>query len=201
MLLKSVNGKRIKRFILFVVFSYTLFTLFSDILKKKEERVDETIIIQPSSIDSIRFEREQSILKFIDQPADHFVLGERLRLFDELHQLRNNRHKDYRKIYRALFPWIKDKTDLDDRFHGDGIVMFLQDRTGKDEIINAYSNIHIIRLLQKSELPIQIFYGSEDELSLKSRDLLGSIDGVTVHSLEGNFDLDSLKIHGYVQRH
>jgi hypothetical protein len=146
MFISMFSSRRIKRLILILsgVFSLALFLNCSRAPAIQDvEKTPSGSFEQQTTTPSIEFfnANEQSIYKNLE-PATPIELGRRLRLFDKVHQERSDHAKVYKKIYRALFPWLKIKPAHFEEFHGQGIVMCLGDKT-KSMFIQSFSLIHI----------------------------------------------------------
>lgn len=113
-----------------------------------------------------------------------------------------------------LFSWIKDKALSDnstapkkggrsprisrtillrDSFKGDGIVMCVNDKYA----IMAYTTIQMIRKVHSSNLPIEIFYMGNKDLSVENQNLLGALANTKTVNLDRIFDLEMIRVWGW----
>ncbi|KAI9265899.1 mannosyltransferase putative-domain-containing protein [Helicostylum pulchrum] len=91
----------------------------------------------------------------------------------------------YTRLERILFPWIRPnwKSAFDINLSssgGKGIVMCV----GDGQFMHASTSVKAIRELLKSDLPIEIFYIDEYDLSIENRDYFDAIPNVKTKSID-----------------
>lgn len=103
-----------------------------------------------------------------------------------------SKHQDYKETWllytrleRILFPWIRPnwKSAFDINLSssgGKGIVMCV----GDGQFMHASTSVKAIRELLKSDLPIEIFYIDEYDLSIENRDYFDAIPNVKTKSID-----------------
>ncbi|KAG2229247.1 hypothetical protein INT48_000556 [Thamnidium elegans] len=103
-----------------------------------------------------------------------------------------SKHQDYKETWllytrleRILFPWIRPnwKSAFDINLsssNSKGIVMCV----GDGQFMYASTSVKAIREILKSDLPIEIFYIDENDLSIENRDYFDAIPNVKTKSID-----------------
>lgn len=107
-----------------------------------------------------------------------------------------------REMDISLFFWIKNNSsksnasimwDLRRSFKGKGIVMCVSDKYA----LLALSTIRMIRQVHQSQLPIEIFYIGNNDLSPVNQKRFNSISNTTTVDIQELVDVDSINISGW----
>ncbi|CAO3657214.1 unnamed protein product [Mucor hiemalis] len=84
----------------------------------------------------------------------------------------------YNRLERIIFPWIrphwKNMFDINFETKGRGIVMCV----GNDQFKHAATSVQAIREILKSDIPIEIVYIDQYDLTKENRDYFNAIDNV-----------------------
>eukprot|EP00833_Pecoramyces_ruminatium_P018045 jgi/Orpsp1_1/1192077/evm.model.d7180000090449.1 len=101
-------------------------------------------------------------------------------------------------IHQNVYPWLygyryQTFSDIIESSHGRGIVMCVGDRQFKF----ALSTIDAFRNILKCELPIEVFYNGNDDLSRENRNTLLSYEDVYVSDLTTYFDNSIVENSGW----
>ncbi|KAI8879398.1 glycosyltransferase family 71 protein [Backusella circina FSU 941] len=181
-------------------------TIHEPVITSQDEDMDELIkkyfIAVPTPIDpwtNTTLELFQSPLGAqlkadlftIDEDIPNFkALTVRERVFKALYQYLDDGHTDdttiwdlYTSLEDVLYPWIKPHWkhvfDINKNQQGRGIVMCV----GNDYFGHAVTAITAIRNVLDSDLPIEIFYIDEYDLSEDKRNYFDSLDKVSTRPL------------------
>ncbi|KAJ3199336.1 hypothetical protein HK099_003212, partial [Clydaea vesicula] len=156
--------------------------------------------------------QERALLETKLDKKNLIQLGENLRLFKKYFDAKlliKEEKKDskfnefnviYSKLENKLFSWFLKKNNnsnfisLHQSFREKGIVMCIGDK-GYPHL--AYTTIMMVREVFNCDLPFELFYLGESDLSLKNKKKFESIVGVTLINLETMLDNNILKLKGY----
>ena len=138
------------------------------------------------------------------EETDWKRLGEKLRVFKKLHELKYNdkplsseQSSLYDKAEKYLFSWIKPSfsstIEMRNSFKGDGIVVCV----GNGQFKMALATLKMIRNVHFSKLPIEVFYMGDDDLSAENRKVMESLTGVKTRDITKLFDDKQLKLGGW----
>ena len=138
------------------------------------------------------------------EETDWKRLGEKLRVFKKLHELKyNNKSLSseqsslYEKAEKYLFSWIKPSfsstIEMRNSFSGNGIVICM----GNGQFKMALATLKMIRNVHFSNLPIEVFYMGDHDLSAENRKVLESLNDVTTRDIKTIFDDSQLKLGGW----
>jgi len=101
-------------------------------------------------------------------------------------------------IHHTLYPWLygfryQNIKDIIESSHGKGIVISV----GNYQFKYALSTIDALRNIIKCDLPIEVFYNGNDDLSKENRDILLTYDDIYISDLKKYFDNEILKNSGW----
>jgi len=101
-------------------------------------------------------------------------------------------------LHQSLYPWVYNKkfksfSDIIKLSKGKGIVMCV----GNHHFNFARSAIDTLRYVVKTELPIEIFYNGEDDLSKEKRKILSQFSDVILTDISGFFDNNIINLGGW----
>jgi len=108
----------------------------------------------------------------------------------------------YRRIlatlHQSLYPWLYKRRyyspkNLFKSFNGRGIVICV----GDDHFKYAISTIDTLRNIIKTDLPIEIFYNGDDDLSVENRKKLQEYKNIFISDIAKYFDDEPLQISGW----
>jgi len=116
-----------------------------------------------------------------EENEDLFILSNETKLLHVLHQ------SLYSWLYNFKYTSFKD---LIESFNGKGLVISV----GNDYFNYARSTIENLRNIIKSEIPIEIFYNGESDLSEDKRNILKEYDNVYVSDLSQYFNDEILHL-------
>ncbi|KAJ2995481.1 hypothetical protein HDV02_000766 [Globomyces sp. JEL0801] len=128
-------------------------------------------------------EDQKDLLSIQNDQNDISIHGKQLRLYSQVHlaNLNDSYSNSIQLSHLAgvldhkLFPWImpkySDSIELHQSFNGTGIVLCVND----GYTLLALTTMKMIRQNLKSNLPFEIFYVGDDDLSVKNRKLLEEI--------------------------
>ena len=128
--------------------------------------------------------------------------GQRLRLYKTMYDSRGSLSKMDESLLatltRHLFPWLSEslvfqirQSPLDSRALAEkGIVICSYDR----KIDMTMTLIQVIRIVYKSNLPIEVYFAGNEDLSIENQQSLQKIDGVRPVDITKIFDNDLLKL-------
>jgi hypothetical protein len=143
--------------------------------------------------------------------TDFVKLGDQLRVFKKVNdfvwksEINSRFNKEVKEaveflaeIDNILFPWLKPSfsstLDLRQSFtNKDGIVLC----SGNHHTKMAIATIKMIREIYKCDLPVEVFYIGDGDLSVQNRELYEEIPRVKTRNIEKLFDNDILKLGGW----
>ncbi|KAJ3200077.1 hypothetical protein HK099_002826, partial [Clydaea vesicula] len=141
-------------------------------------------------------------------PKDFTLLGEHLRMYKKYYNGMKIPHKDpnsfkliskvYSNLENKLFPWLKSSSyqtvfELENSIKDEqGIVMCVGDKYAT----MTFATIKIIREVFKSNLPFELFYFGESDLTIENRAKFSAMDGVVVKDLKSYINDDELQLSG-----
>jgi len=101
-------------------------------------------------------------------------------------------------LHQSLYPWVYNKkfkslSDIIKSSQGKGIVMCV----GNHHFNFARSAIDTLRFVIKTELPIEIFYYGESDLSKEKRKILSQFSDVVLTDISGFFDNNIINLGGW----
>ncbi|ORX83018.1 hypothetical protein BCR32DRAFT_326571 [Anaeromyces robustus] len=101
-------------------------------------------------------------------------------------------------LHQSLYPWVyhhhfSSLGDIIKSGNGKGIVMCV----GNYHFRFARSAIDTLRYVVKTELPIEIFYNGEDDLSEEKRDILSKFPNIYLTDISTYFDNDVINLGGW----
>ncbi|KAI8900136.1 mannosyltransferase putative-domain-containing protein [Globomyces pollinis-pini] len=184
-------------FIIFMTWYWTTKPNTVQILEQKTI-LKETINFQLS-------EDQKDLLSIQNDQNDISIHGKQLRLYSQVHlaNLNDSYSNSIQLSHLAgvldhkLFPWImpkySDSIELHQSFNGTGIVLCVNN----GYTLLALTTMKMIRQNLKSNLPFEIFYVGDDDLSVKNRKLLEEIPFVTTIDITKIFNNSILKIKGW----
>jgi hypothetical protein len=118
----------------------------------------------------------ERVFKSLYQYLDPLVADERATIDESIWNI-------YETLQDVLYPWIKPHWrhvfDINKSQHGRGIIMCV----GNDYFHHAVTSITAIRNVLDSDLPIEIFYIDEYDLSQDKRDYFNNLANVSTRSL------------------
>lgn len=123
---------------------------------------------------------------------DYELIGKRVRLWKDTKDLQLRQ-----KMETIMFPWIKptfsSTEELRNYGEGEGIVISVPDRYVKD----ALSTLRMIRQVLKCDLPVEVFFLGDTDLSTNNQRLLETIPNVKTVDLNKLFDTAILNVKGF----
>ena len=140
---------------------------------------------------------------------DFSLAGRQLRLFKAAHELLEKNivrssepklhalHEILKQMDNRLFPWavtpFKSSAEFRNSFYGNGIVICANDKYFKE----ALATLRMIRDVHKCQLPVEVFFAGENELSKVNRIVLESIPFTKTKNIHHSFDDKLVSISGY----
>ncbi|KAJ3262005.1 hypothetical protein HK103_003848 [Boothiomyces macroporosus] len=132
-------------------------------------------------------------------------LGKALNTFSKYHDLIYQKSQGWYKLFytydfesqmidQSLFPWLHtNSVRMRKSFKGNGIVMSVSDNYTEF----ALSTLSMIRVVHKCNLPVEIFYIGDKDLSESSRRRLLKIKNTKLFDLTKIFDNDIIQLYGW----
>ncbi|KAI8900137.1 mannosyltransferase putative-domain-containing protein [Globomyces pollinis-pini] len=204
-MLNSMSGRR-KRTILLLLSIFIFFTWYFTVKKSNDSEVlKQQKFIPKDSINFILSSHEKNLLSLQNDKDEISIHGNHLRLYSHVHSaiLNNSYSNNIQLSHLAgvvdykLFPWIMPKysstAELHQSYNGTGIVLCVNN----GYTLLALTTMKMIRQNLKSNLPFEIFYVGDDDLSVKNRKLLEEIPFVTTKDITKIFNNPILKIEGW----
>ncbi|KAJ3302274.1 hypothetical protein HDV03_005213 [Kappamyces sp. JEL0829] len=103
----------------------------------------------------------------------------------------------YQKVEQHLFPWIKPGFESTQAMRasvkGNGIVICIGNHLTK----MALATIQMVRQVHRSNIPFEVFYIGDDDLSEANRQLLEAVPFTTTRNIRHVFNDDQLKLAGW----
>ncbi|KAJ2995482.1 hypothetical protein HDV02_000767 [Globomyces sp. JEL0801] len=199
-----MSGRR-KRTILLLLSIFIFFTWYFTVKKSNDSEVlKQQKFIPKDSINFILSSHEKNLLSLQNDKDEISIHGNHLRLYSHVHSaiLNNSYSNNIQLSHLAgvvdykLFPWIMPKysstAELHQSYNGTGIVLCVNN----GYTLLALTTMKMIRQNLKSNLPFEIFYVGDDDLSVKNRKLLEEIPFVTTKDITKIFNNPILKIEG-----
>jgi Mannosyltransferase putative len=136
--------------------------------------------------------------------VDFKIIAEQLRIFKEYHDQSFNGFKMtpqktefLTKMETELFSWIKPSfkstVAMRKSFNGNGIVIC----AGNGAANLAISTLRMIREIHQSDLPVEVFYIGDNDLSPESRKKFEKIPFTTTRDITKIFDDEIMKLGGW----
>lgn len=143
--------------------------------------------------DDKKYENNLEYYKFVLKNCTSFLTGE-----EENLDFPPNETKLLTTLHQSLYSWLynfkyKSFKDLMESFNGKGLVISV----GNKHFNFARSTIDNLRNIIKSEIPIEIFYNGDDDLSEDKRNILKEYDNVYISDLSRYFNNTFLKLEGF----
>ena len=171
--------------------------------------LESKISSKPETVDDPQVQKDAELFQgpevmVSSQETDWPKLGEKLRLFKKLHELKYNNQplsaaqsSLYEKAEKYLFSWIKPSfsttIEMRNSFSGNGIVICI----GNGQFRMALATLKMIRNVHFSNLPIEVFYMGDQDLSAENRKVLESLNDVKTRDITQLFDDKQLKLGGW----
>lgn len=178
-------------------------------VKKDVLKVDEKVVAAkeaPKAKDLLAEipEEESKLFSGNGDTIDFKVIAGQLRTFKKYHDMSFNGAKmsEYKtaflsKIENDLFSWIKlsfkSTVEMRNSYKGSGIVIC----AGNNIADLALSTMRMIREVHQSDLPFEVFYTGDGDLSPDNRKRFEKISNTVTKDITKIFDNDILKISGW----
>ncbi|KAJ3381619.1 hypothetical protein HDU92_005223 [Lobulomyces angularis] len=214
--MKIINIKYARQLLIFFLFTILLLSLF--IINSNLQKTSQTL--NPLIKNKLEFteinsnipfnitDEELLLLSLDSDPKDFTLLGEHLRMYKKYYNGMKIPHKDpnsfkliskvYSNLENKLFPWLKSSSyqtvfELENSIKDEqGIVMCVGDKYAT----MTFATIKIIREVFKSNLPFELFYFGESDLTIENRAKFSAMDGVVVKDLKSYINDDELQLSG-----
>jgi hypothetical protein len=191
-----LNKKRILKLTILVLMLYCLIINSKISIKKHAQKI---VDFEENELLILNYDHEETI--------DFKKLGDKIRLVsnnyknlldwidengsDETVHLRAQELDDH--MFKWIQPRFKSIVEMRSSFEGNGIVICV----GNHQTNMAVANIKMIRQVFNSNIPVEVFYMGEGDLSLENRNRLESIPFTRTVDLFTIFNNNIMKIGGW----
>ncbi|KAJ3269814.1 hypothetical protein HDV01_000911 [Terramyces sp. JEL0728] len=185
--MKRKHG-RIIFYLALIIFILSIFNQLNTLKLSEEEQNNLNFNIRSDNIDFSGLKTSLTTFKSIHDEIYTSSLG----YFGSLYFYDDSANH----IESSLFPWLKKHENtirLRKSFKGDGIVMSVNNRYTH----LALSTILMIRKVHKCNLPVEIFYIGEQDLSMENQNTLNVLPNTKTIDITKIFNNDILKLDGW----
>lgn len=158
---------------------------------------------EPKAVSEIP-ESESKLFEGTGDAVDFKIIAQQLRTFKKYHDLSYDGDKISKdkadflaKTEKVLFSWIeptfKNTIEMRKSFKGDGIVVC----AGNHIADLALSTLRMIREVHRSDLPFEVFYIGDGDLSVENRKKFEEIPNTVTRDITKIFNNDILKLGGW----
>ena len=190
------NRKRIIKSIILILILYYLIINSKISIKKHARKIvdfdeNEILILNYDHEETIDFKKLGDKIRLVSNNYKNLLDWIDEKGSDETVRLRAQELDDH--MFKWIKPRFKSVVEMHSTFKGDGIVICV----GNHQASMAVANIKMIRQVFNSNVPVEVFYMGEGDLSLENRNRLESIPFTKTVDLFTIFNNDIMKIGGW----